>query len=462
MTTAYPSSDDLADIQGLVYNGWADHAYAAFVFAAFGPDAGKSRAWLAGLTAEVTTAVKHKRPLHGRLQVALTPSGLAALGVPSGVVGLFAQEATQGMHARARILGDDEATTWQLGAPGDRIDVVVMIYARTDEQRAQMVAQRRAALEAAGAALRATDELTYPLGPREHFGFADGLSQPYLPGAYDPLQQGEQQVAAGEILLGYTNAYAATPQSPMWGDLDLGHNGSYLVFRKLEQHVETLWGYLSTQARALAPGGDTDAVDAMTEYLGAKMMGRWRSGAPLVLAPDRDDPAMTADDRINHFTYLDADPHGLRCPISSHVRRANPRDARGGDADESNKVISRHRILRRGRSYGAPLDLADAKAGRGDGASRGLYFICLQASIARGFEFIQQTWLSSPGFHGMHGEPDPIMGNGDGSCPFTIPASPVRLRLHAVPSVVTVRGGGYFFLPSMKALARIARGPDRV
>ena len=89
---------------------------------------------------------------------------------------------------------------------------------------------------------------------------------------------------------------------------------------------------------------------------------------------------------------------------------------------------------------------------------RGLYFISLQASIARGFEFIQQTWLSSPGFHGLHGEPDPIVGNGDGTSHVTIPALPLRLRLRNVPSVVTVLGGGYFFMPSLTALARFARG----
>jgi deferrochelatase/peroxidase EfeB len=120
-------------------------------------------------------------------------------------------------------------------------------------------------------------------------------------------------------------------------------------------------------------------------------------------------------------------------------------------------VISRHRILRRGRSYGPPLPDAEALAGRDDARPRGLYFISLQASIARGFEFIQQTWLTNPGFHGLFSEPDPIMGNGDGTSPVTIPANPVRLRLEKVPSVVTVLGGGYFFLPSLAALAHIVR-----
>jgi deferrochelatase/peroxidase EfeB len=178
----------------------------------------------------------------------------------------------------------------------------------------------------------------------------------------------------------------------------------------------------------------------------------------MVLTPDRDDPAYATRERLNDFGFLDHDPDGLRCPMSSHVRRANPRDARGGGAAASELVVSRHRILRRGRSYGAPLPPEAAITHGDDGVERGLYFICLQASIARGFEFIQQSWLANPGFLGLHREPDPIIG-GSGTRHLTIPAEPVRLRLTDVPTVVTHVGGGYFFVPSLSALARIAAGP---
>ena len=179
----------------------------------------------------------------------------------------------------------------------------------------------------------------------------------------------------------------------------------------------------------------------------------------IVNLPDRDDPRYATPEHLNAFRYLEHDPYGRRCPIASHVRRANPRDARGGSAKDSLKVSNRHRIVRRGRSYGPRLDDAAALAGTDDGVPRGLYFISLQASIARGFEFIQQTWLSNPGFNGVFCEPDPIMGNGDGTAEVSLPDSPLRLRLQDVPSVVTVLGGGYFFLPSLTALARVAAGP---
>src|SRR5262249_23822244 len=177
-------------------------------------------------------------------------------------------------------------------------------------------------------------------------------------------------------------------------------------------------------ARELARGDDDAAAD-LTELFAAKLVGRWRSGAPLALAPERDDPELATPTRRNCFDYLEHDADGLRCPISAHIRRANPRDARGGSAAESRTVVNRHRIVRRGRSYGAPLSHGDALAGRDDGIARGLYFLCLQSSIARGFEFIQQTWLANPGFLGLHREPDPLLGGSADACHFTIPGDPV-------------------------------------
>jgi Dyp-type peroxidase family len=358
------------------------------------------------------------------------------------------------MALRARILGDDDPKHWELGSENE-LDVLVMVFARTEQRRAELMAEHRQLLVDAGASVR-DDELSYHLGGKEHFGFADGVSQPFLAGKQDTPKNGEPVVKTGEILLGYPNAYDKLPVSPQWGDFDFGRNGSYLVFRKLHQHVDRFWGYVAEQASVLEP--DAIAASKLTQLLAAKLVGRWKSGAPLVHTPDRDDPEYATPERINAFGFHKEDPHGERCPVSSHVRRANPRDARGNDPSESVKVVNRHRILRRGRSYGPPLPDEDALAGRDDRNPRGLYFISLQASIARGFEFIQQTWLSNPGFNGLFCEPDPIMGNGDGTSEVTIPASPLRLRLANVPSMVTVMGGGYFLLPSLSALAKLAAG----
>lgn len=449
----HPEATDLDDIQGLVYSAWSDHPYAAYLFATLGEQEERSRAWLDALRPHISPASKETRGDGDRVNVALSADGLAKLGVPEEARGALPQEAKQGMAARARILGDDEPADWELGQRKE-LDVLVMVFARDPQRRDELIRIHRDALSAAGADVR-PPELTQSLYGKEHFGFADGVSQPTLAGRREPRTSAEPPIATGEILLGYANAYDRLPASPQWDGFDLGHNGSYLVFRKLHQHVGRFWGYVAEQARALEP--EPVASAALTQKLAAKLVGRWKSGAPLVRAPDADDPAEATVERVNAFGYLQEDPHGLRCPISSHVRRANPRDARGGSAKDSLAVVNRHRIVRRGRSYGAPLPDSEALAGRDDDQPRGLYFICLQASIARGFEFIQQTWLSNPGFMGLHAEPDPIMGNGDGTCELTIPNEPVRLRLANVPSVVTVRGGGYFFLPSLAALKRIAQ-----
>jgi deferrochelatase/peroxidase EfeB len=133
------------------------------------------------------------------------------------------------------------------------------------------------------------------------------------------------------------------------GQRDFGHNGSYLVFRQLRQDVAGFWRTLDAKSRATDGGQDPAACIA----LAAKMVGRWPSGAPLVKTPHRDDPAMADDDR---FLYYGADPHGFNCPLGSHIRRTNPRDALDPNpgSQESIEVGKRHRILRRGRAYGHP------------------------------------------------------------------------------------------------------------
>ncbi len=453
-----PSNTDLAEIQGLVYSGWLDHPFAGYLFARLGPDVARSRAWLAAISGEVTPAARERRPRDGRLQLAISATGLAALGVPADVIGALPIEAQVGMAARRRALADPDPDGWSLGGPSQRLDVLVMVYARDAGARQLAMEVQRARLRAAGATVHA-DELSWAVRDREHFGFADGLSQPFLAGLHGAPRPGEVQIATGEVLLGYPNAYGQLPQSPSWEAMDLGRNGTFLVFRKLAQDVAAFWHWIAGHAARLA-GNDPTATRELTELLGAKLVGRWRSGAPLVLSPDRDDPAFASREHRNAFKFLKQDPYGLRCPITSHVRRANPRDARGGTAEESEAVVDRHRILRRGRSYGAPLNHDDACAGKDDGGQRGLYFICLQSSIARGFEFIQQTWLANPGFGGLRDEPDLIISDdrprSSASSHVTIPAEPVRFRLSGAPRVVRHEGGGYFLLPSIAALAFIA------
>jgi Dyp-type peroxidase family len=264
-------------------------------------------------------------------------------------------------------------------------------------------------------------------------------------------------VKAGEFILGYPNEYGQLTDRPLLpersdpsgvlsrhdGRADLGRNGSYLVLRTLRQDIEAFVAF--TEAATRRDSGQADP--AARARLAAKMVGRWPSGAPLVLAPTEDDPGLGD---ANEFGYHVPDPRGLACPVGSHVRRTNPRDSldpRPG-TDASLAINRRHRLLRRGRSYGEA------------GEERGVQFICLGANLARQYEFVQHTWVNNPAFNGLEGESDPLVGaRHDKNSYFTVPDRPVRRRYAELPQFVHVRGGAYFFLPGLRALRFITSEP---
>jgi len=193
--------------------------------------------------------------------------------------------------------------------------------------------------------------------------------------------------------------------------------------------------------------------------LAARMVGRWPSGAPLTRSPGADRPETAAD---NDFGYAAEDEHGDRCPLGAHVRRTNPRDSLPPDPGTKKSVAvgKRHRLLRRGRSYGPPIDVDQALAGEAEAVDRGLHFLALCADIARQFEFISHTWVQNPTFAGLLDDADPLLGgHAARGNSFTVQGEPVRTRVTGVPPFVTVRGGGYFFLPSARALRYLAREP---
>ena len=174
------------------------------------------------------------------------------------------------------------------------------------------------------------------------------------------------------------------------------------------------------------------------------MMGRWRSGAPLALSPDADDPALGIDaKRNNDFLFKSDDAIGYRTPLGSHIRRVNARDA------DIAGVTRIHRMIRRGTAYGPPLPdgvLED------DGADRGLMFAFVGANLGRQFEFVQSEWINSSTFFGGTTERDPITGASDGTESFSFPRRPIRRQLTGLPRFVVTRGGEYAFMPSLSAL----------
>ena len=220
---------------------------------------------------------------------------------------------------------------------------------------------------------------------------------------------------------------------------DLGRNGSFLVIRELQQDVEGFWENARVKAEKVAEerpdlGGDIDA-----DWIAAKIIGRWKSGAPLVREPKRSD--VESDE--NDFLYGRDDAQGLRCPHGSHIRRSNPRESFNPGSQASLDIANRHRILRRGRPY--------IRDEGGEDEEKGLLFCCFNANIERQFEFVQQSWVNAPTFHGLRREPDPLMDPvGKGS--FTIPTSNGPIQLNDMQTYVTMKGGGYFFMPGRATL----------
>jgi Dyp-type peroxidase family len=397
------------------------------------------------------------------VQVAFTHAGLAALGLDAETLGGFSRELIEGMVTdhRSRFLGDDGGSRpehWRWGGPKNpAVHALVAAFGDTPQRLFGLLDQLRSSLALGGISTVLELEAA-SLSGNEHFGFADGISQPAIEGYHDSPSS-LHRVKAGEFLLGYPNEYGLHTERPMVSPArdprallrldregsprhDLGRNGTYLVFRQLRQDVPGFRDALDTLTRRRDGSPDAEA----RAQLAAKMVGRWPSGASLVLTPDKDVPAAA---HLNEFRYHHEDPEGLRCPIGSHVRRANPRDALDPEpgTERSLAVNHRHRLLRRGRTYGAPLP-----EGTSDEADRGIHFIALNANISRQFEFVQHSWLIDPRFNGLYAEADPIAG----ALPdneFSVAREPTPCRFGSLPRFVHVVGGAYFFLPSLRALA---------
>lgn len=462
-TTAVRSALDLDDVQGLVIRGYSNLPVARFgLFEMRDPD--RAPAWLNAVMGDVVSGAE--RPENRAINIAFSATGLRKLGLAREAMAGFSPEFLEGMITarRSRILGDVETNAperWDWGGPdGPPVDVLVLVYGRDDEHLA----------DAWGRIDRGDDGVTLVraldsrlVSDREHFGFRDGLSQPTVEGLAR-VDTPANTIKAGEFVLGYANEYGLITDRPTLdrsadpdrllptddGRADLGRNGSYLVMRQLAQDVPGFWKFIDSEA-----GGD----ERERVTLAAKIVGRWPGGASLVLAPDEDDPALAGN---NDFGYHDADADGLRCPHGAHVRRSHPRDSLDPDpgSDDSIAVGKRHRILRRGRPYGDSISIDAALAANGDSEEyeRGLFFMCLNANLARQFEFIQHTWVNNPKFDGLYDDADTLTGTDPRrGRTFRIPALPVRRRVTEMPTFVTVRGGAYFFLPGMRALRYLTR-----
>jgi Dyp-type peroxidase family len=431
---------ELDDIQAGVLRGRpTPYAGALLLLRIDEPHAGRA---LAGRLAEVVPSAADR--LHpetdASISVAFTYEGLRALGVPQASLESFAPEFREGMAARAALLGDvgpEDPATWEAPLGSEDVHVIIVLLAPDVARFEEELATARAAMsDLTGLTFLWRQDVWSPPDGRNALDFRDGISQPDVDGnGIPPSNPLEQLVKPGEFVLGYENETGSVTPVPQ--PEALGRNGSYLVFRKLATDVAAFRRYVHGAAQS----------EADAERIAATIVGRWPSGAPLALAPEVDDPALGADDARNNIFLYGDDEAGLKCPVGSHARRTNPRDAPVLGS------VRLHRILRRSATYGPRLPPG---ALDDDGVDRGLLLIAVNAHIARQFEFVQSHWINDGRFIGEPGEVDPLTASHAKHDTFTIPHRPIRQRLRGLPTFVCNRGGHYGFIPSRRALRWLA------
>ena len=473
------------EIPTLVFGGRGHLAHCACLAVRLADDPAQARDWLRGIAPEITYGheggFRSAARLDRALAVAFTAGGLRKLGLADEDLATFAPAFQNGMTSpgRARALGDPATYEgWLWGHPAAPVDAFLVLYAAEPAALDARLAAHRAAVGQAMVHELRAQPLPGAGGVKEPFRFLDGISNPVpagTPRARHPALR-QQVLGAGEFVLGYPDNGGYLPPTPRvasardpdhllpdpQGDpgrqrprfvaaaapvqRDFGRNGSYFVVRQIEQDVAAFDDYVQRQAGALRASGrlwdeaaEADRAGMLAELIAAKLVGRWRSGASLVRHP----AAPAGAERDNDFLFGRDDAEGLRCPFGAHIRRANPRDAFDRDDPEGQAaIVNRHRILRVGRPY---LPAAP-------GERPGAIFMCLNADIERQFEFVQQTWLLGRSFAGLENECDPVLAANGAGAVFTIPTHQGPLRLAGLAAFTRVRGGGYFFMPSRRAI----------
>jgi deferrochelatase/peroxidase EfeB len=503
---------DWNEVQGIVLSGYRDKPKTRYYLLTI-DDAAAARAWL-GRQLKLNTisfCKEHTQP-DVVINIAFTLAGLEKIGLPPEACDTFPWDFRDGMTSslRRRILGDfayNDPSKWKWGGKynGRDPDLHLLVLAHGPE--APPFDSWTKAFEDGWASAfelytKLPDGYHHP-DSREHFGFVDGVSQPAIETSSRSQKLRERGdidgiIQPGEFVLGYVNERGQLPVSPsvavadepnsdlpvitnadrsvsghpsgaVFPRLDFGRNGTFVVYRQLQQDVFAFAELVKNEAKKLQDGRApplSDEADLRRKF-SAKIIGRWDDGTSLALAPNRP-PTGSELATVNSFGYADEDYYGLRCPIGAHVRRANPRDTLDADRQVATRRIRRHRLLRRGRIYGERTfpnggrdwhawDMEIKRADRK--AQRGLHFVAINASIESQFEFIQQTWMNTPFFGSLTDELDPLIGvpdEDDNPSRFTIQGAPINRRFPLDKPLVTVRGGAYFFLPSRAALKFLA------
>ena len=462
------------------------------------------------------------------VNIAFTWYGLLALGIPIRTLRGMPDEFIDGMAARAPMLGDDFAGSmpwdevWSKSARGgigpneNRVHILVMLNAQmtpltggavpalnTMTRDIETLAQKNGGVtlltghNQPGQEMRRYQELTailtrkdgqYEPTPKEHFGFTDALGDPVFEGQYP--DEHEQTVATGngaldghgnwrplatgEFLLGYPDEAQEAACATM--PLDFSRNGTFMAYRKLHQNVVAFRNFIQETARDYAKVCGIQNLEDARELLMAKMAGRWSDGIPLALAPTveawhefQDKLQQMTEEKARELALMDfsfrGDKEGIKCPVTSHVRRVNTRDSMDPTGEDGSILNNRRRILRRGLPYDDSAHVAPGSE------ERGIVMLVVCASLVRQFEFVQQQWINYGLDAGAGSDTCPLTGNhSDGTAggkngpkaKFVIPSDPESGKppfiVEGIPQFVETRGGEYFFVPSMTALRMIGMG----
>lgn len=418
--------------------------------------------------------------------------------------GMPDQAAGLGDHAPD---GDAEVTkSWKIGGRGNIPDVLLIIASDDEARLRQLAEQVRPDAGDPSAPKVVWEEMgctRQDLPGHEHFGFKDGISQPAVRGLVEknpdrylasrllePAASGEVDFASpgnplvwpGQFVFGYPSTNGAAkggggPVEPSELNPKWLKNGSLLVFRRLRQDVVGFHSFLRHEAARLASTSDFTTIRAMR--LGAMLIGRWQSGAPVMRTPLIDLPALGLDAVLaNDFGFMTdavapkylpekdvpdpfpralADERGVICPHASHIRKVNPRDQDTNKGSQFDTLM--RRVLRRGIPYGPALPVSETgPVPADDEIDRGLHFLCYQTSIVEQFEILQTDWANSV-FNPKPGGVDLIIGQAPGAArevEMQTAAGGSQTVSTARPFVETT-GGGYFFAPSLSALSEFCR-----
>jgi deferrochelatase/peroxidase EfeB len=456
------------------------------------------------------------------INIAFTFTGLLALQVPTRTLRGMPDEFIDGMAQRASLLGDDpfldrRDAIWRDSAGNKRVHIMVSLNAEMNPDGTPIseLAAATAAIEELAAQSKGGVVLLTGHGPgnaayqemsailrddngklqptnKEHFALSDGFGDPVfegqLSGEAERLRaigggklmpdQSWAPLATGEFLLGHPDEAQEIAGAAM--PIEFSRNGTFMAYRKLREDVAAFDDYIRDEgARYARMAGIADPAEAQ-EIVKAKLVGRWSDGIPLMAAPTfaawtafKAELAMAhaADDkpklaqlalRYTNFIYR-PDPLGTSCPVTSHMRRSNPRDMMDPNflnpdpkSWHGSALINRRRILRRGLPYG-PYGVP----GTGDAGEQGIIFMAICSSLFRQFEFCQQQWIQYGLDFNAGSDTCPIVGNHqDEDSRFVIAAEPGGRPFVCgpLPQLVEPRGGDYFFVPSMTALRMIGMG----